>query len=86
MIYKFEVLTVRDVKFKDYKSDRQIEGMQLWLCGQSDDPSWNGLEVFKIWVDAKSNMAVDVHQLRRGDHVQIDYDRRGKARMISLLP
>lgn len=85
MVYKFEVLTVRDVSFKDEKSDRQIEGMQLWLTGQTEDKSWNGWEVFKIWVDGKSNMAADVHLLRRGDHVQVDYDRRGKARMITLV-
>lgn len=84
MNYKFEVLTVRDISFKDDKG-RQVEGMQLWLTGQTDDKSWNGWEVLKIWIDASSSMAADVHQLRRGDHVQVDFDRRGKARMITLL-
>lgn len=84
MIYKFEVLTVRDISFQDDKG-RQVEGMQLWLTGQTDDKSWNGWEVLKIWVDAKSSMAPDVHQLRRGDHVQVTFDRRGRAQMITLL-
>lgn len=85
MSEKFEVLTVRDISFKDDKSGRQIEGMQLWLIGESQDKTWNGWEVLKIWVDSNSSMAVDVHQLRRGDHVQVSFGRNGKARMISLL-
>ena len=82
---KFEVLTVRDIRFKDEKSGRQIEGMQLWVIGQSTDPSWNGWEVFKLWIDSNSNLAVDVHQLRRGDQVQIAFGRNGKPRMVTLL-
>lgn len=82
---KFEVLTIRDIKFKDKSTDREISGMQLWVTGQTDDPSWNGWEVLKIWIDSGSPLAVDVHQLRRGDHVQISFGRNGKARMITLL-
>lgn len=82
---KYEVLTVRDISFNDEKSGRKVEGMQLWLLGQSSDPSWNGFEVFKIWINSGSNLAADVHQLRRGDHVQVSFGRNGKARMITLL-
>lgn len=85
MTQHFEVLTIRDISFKDQKSDRQIEGMQLWLTGATDDKSWNGWEVFKLWIDSNSAMASDVHQLRRGDHVQIDFGRNGKPRMVTLL-
>lgn len=81
---KFEVLTVRDISFQDDKG-RKVEGMQLWLIGETQDKSWNGWEVLKIWVDANSSMAVDVRQLRRCDHVQVAFDRRGKAKMITLL-
>lgn len=81
---KFEVLTVRDISFQDDKG-RQVEGMQLWLIGETQDKAWNGWEVLKLWIDAKSSMAVDVHQLRRCDHVQVSFGRNGKARMISLL-
>lgn len=84
MNYKFEVLTVRDISFQDDKG-KQVDGMQLWLTGQTEDSSWNGWEVLKIWVNANSDLAADVHQLRRGDHVQIAFDRRGKAQMITLL-
>lgn len=84
MASKFEVLTVRDIKFKDDK-DRQVEGMQLWLVGQTSESGWNGWEVLKVWIDVNSPLAADVHQLRRGDHVQIDFNRRGKAAMITLL-
>lgn len=82
---KFEVLTIRDIKFTDKSTNREISGMQLWVTGQTDDPSWNGWEVLKIWVDSNSSMAPDVHQLRRGDHVQVSFGRNGKARMITLL-
>lgn len=85
MTEKFEVLTVRDVCFKDSNSDRQIKGSQVWLLGESQDPSWNGYEVFKIWVDASSGMIADVVQLRRGDHVQVCFGRNGKPRLITLL-
>ena len=84
MTENFEVLTVRDISFQDDKG-RKVEGMQLWLIGETQDKSWNGWEVLKIWVDSSSPMAVDVHQLRRCDHVQVSFDRKGKARSITLL-
>ena len=83
---KFEVLTVRDISFKHAKSDRQIEGMQLWLTGKSDDISWNGWEVFKIWIDSNSSLTASVHPLRKGDIVQVDFGRGGKPVMITLVP
>lgn len=82
---KFEVLTVRDIRFKDEKSGREISGMQLWLLGETTDPAWHGYEVLKIWVPSDSSMAVDVNQLRRCDHVQVAFGRSGKAKMITLL-
>lgn len=85
MSEKFEVLTVRDISFKDEKTNRQIEGMQLWLIGESQDKAWNGWEVLKVWIDAGSSMAADVHLLRRGDNVQVSFGRNGKPRMITQL-
>lgn len=85
MTEKFEVLTVRDIHFKDKNSDREISGMQLWLLGETSDPAWNGFEVLKIWIPSDSPLAVDVHQLRRCDHVQVSFGRNGKPRMITLL-
>lgn len=82
---KFEVLTVRDIQFKDKATDREISGMQLWLLGETSDPAWNGYEVLKLWIPSDSSMAADVHQLRRCDHVQVSFGRNGKARMITLL-
>lgn len=84
MNYKFEVLTVRDISFED-DSGRQVEGMQLWLIGETQDKAWNGWEVLKVWIDSKSKLVSDVQQLRRGDHVQVSFNRRGKAEMITLL-
>lgn len=82
---KFEVLTVRDVRFKDKQSDREISGMQLWLLGETTDPAWRGYEVLKLWISSDSPMAADVYQLRRCDHVQVSFGRNGKPRMITLL-
>lgn len=83
---KFEVLTIRDIQFTDQKTNREISGMQLWVIGQSQDKSWNGWEVLKIWIDFSSSMVSDVQQLRRGDNIQVAFGRNGKARMITLLP
>lgn len=84
MNYKFEVLTIRDISFNDDKG-KHVDGMQLWLIGETDDESWNGWEVIKIWVPEGSNLESDVVDLHRGDHVQVSFDRRGKAKMITLL-
>lgn len=86
MIEKHEVLTVRNISFTDDKSGRQISGKQIWLISPSSDPSWNGFEVFKVWVDANSSMITDAAQLRRGDFVQASFGRNGKLRALTLIP
>lgn len=84
MINRFEVLTVRDISFQDDK-DKQVEGKQLWLLGETQEPSWHGWEVLKLWIASGSNLEASVMDLRRGDHVQVEFDRRGKPWMITLL-
>lgn len=85
MSEKFEVLTVRDIRFKDKQSDREISGMQLWLITKSSDPSWHGFEVLKIWIDSSSGQAPAVMDLCHGDTVQIEFGRNGKARSITRV-
>lgn len=85
MTEKFKVLTIRDIRFKDKESDREVSGMQLWLLGQTSDPAWRGYEVLKLWISSDSQMASDVHQLRHGDEVQISFGRNGKPRSIDLV-
>lgn len=84
MNYNFEVLTLRDINFQD-PNGRQVEGIQLWLTGETDDKSWHGWEVLKLWIGKESKLYKDVYDLRRGDHVQVSFDRRGKAQFITLL-
>ena len=83
-MYEFEVLTVRDLDFED-NSGKSVSGMQLWLIGSSAEPAWNGWEVVKIWIPDGHKLESDVAQLKRGDNVRIQFDRRGKPIQLELL-
>lgn len=81
---EFEVLTVRDLDFQD-QNNRPVKGMQLWLIHRSDDMAWNGWEVLKVWIPDGHRLESAVVQLKRGDTVQITWDRRGKPADIQLV-
>ena len=83
-MYEFEVLTVRDLDFLDEKNQR-VTGQQLWLCAQTTDPGWNGWEVLKVWIPVGHELADTVADLRHGDHVFVEFNRRGKPRAISRI-
>lgn len=74
---KFEVLTVRDLDFKDDRG-KDVVGMQLWLIRETDDKAWNGYEVLKVWIPDGHRCESAVAELMRGDMIQISWDRRGK--------
>ena len=80
---KFEVLTVRDLDFQD-PQNRNVKGMQLWLIRETDEKAWNGYEVLKVWIPDGHRSEVDVAALKRGDVIQISWDRRGKP--VSVTP
>ena len=80
----FKVLTVRDVEFTD-DHDKLVKGMQLWVCGQTEDEGWNGWEVIKIWVAEGSPLEDIVAMLKHDDQILIDFNRRGKAVKIELV-
>ena len=82
-MYEFEVLTVRDLDFNDEKG-KPICGMQLWVIGGSADPAWNGWEVVKLWIPEGHKLESDVAQLKRGDNIRVQFDRRGKPIQIAL--
>lgn len=79
----FKVLTVRDVEFTDDR-DKLVKGMQLWVCGETEDEVWNGWEVIKIWVPEGSSLEDIVAMLKHDDQILIDFNRRGKAVKIEL--
>lgn len=81
---EFEVLTVRDLDFEDQQK-KQVKGMQLWLIHPSDDNSWNGFEIVKVWIPDGHRLEQDVVQLRHGDKIEISWDRRGKPASIRLI-
>lgn len=81
---EFEVLTVRDLDFED-QNHKQVKGMQLWLIRESDEKAWNGWEVLKVWFVDGHRLETDVAALKRGDVVQITWDRRGKPTSIKTL-
>ena len=81
---KCKVLTVRDVEFKD-DQDKQVKGMQLWVCCQTDEEAWNGWEVIKIWVSDGSSLEDIVAMLKHDDEILVEFNRRGKAVKIELV-
>lgn len=80
----FEVLTVRDLDFQD-QNKKQVKGMQLWLIRETDEKAWNGHEVLKVWIPDGHRCESDVAMLKRGDVIEITWDRRGKPVNISLV-
>ena len=84
MNYQFEVLTVRDLDFQD-QSGKDVSGMQLWVIGATTEKSWNGYEVSKMWIPAGSALESNVAQLKRGDQINVAFNRRGKPETIELI-
>lgn len=84
MNYQFEVLTVRDLDFKD-QSGKDVSGMQLWVIGATSETSWNGYEVTKMWIPSGSALESNVMQLKRGDQINVTFNRRGKPETIDLI-
>ena len=84
MNYQFEVLTVRDLDFQD-QSGKDVSGMQLWCIGATNDKSWNGYEVVKLWISSGTALESVVCQLKRGDQINVTFNRRGKPETIDLI-
>lgn len=83
-MYKYKVLTVRDLDFMD-DNKRPVKGQQLWVLGESADPQWNGWEVVKIWIPDGHSMETVVSQLQLNDMIEVQFDRRGKPVTISKV-
>ena len=84
MNYQFEVLTVRDINFQDNEG-RKVSGKQLWVIGATEEESWHGFEVMKIWINNGTKLDAAAQQLRRGDQILVTFNRRGKVETIDLL-
>lgn len=84
MYEEFEVLTIRDLDFTDDRG-KEVKGQQLWLIHSTDDKSWLGNEVIKVWIPDGHRAELDVAGLKRGDHVRIQWDRRGKPVTVELV-
>ena len=80
---RFEVLTVRDLDFTD-QQNKKIKGMQIWVIHPCDDPAWNGFEVLKVWIPDGHRSEIEVASLKRGDQIEITWDRRGKP--VQVVP
>lgn len=81
----FEVLTTRDLDFVDDKTGRPVIGTQLWMIHETDDPAWHGNEVVKVWIPKGHGAEPLMHQIRRGDLVQITWNRSGKPAKVDLI-
>lgn len=84
MNYQYEVLTVRDINFKD-PTGREVSGMQLWVIGATEEESWHGYEVMKIWINNGTRLESVVHQCRHGDQINVTFNRRGKVETIDII-
>lgn len=84
MNYVFEVLTIRNLDFID-KDKKPVKGMQLWLLGETAEPSWNGYEVVKLWIRKGHFLESSVNALVRGDRITVDFDRKGRPVKIELV-
>lgn len=82
MNYKYKVLGINRLDFVTDDGNR-INGAQLWVCAPTSSPNWiGGIEVFKIWVDAGHRLYDTILQLRTGDTIFGECDRKGRP--ISL--
>lgn len=79
---EMKVLTVRDVSFKD-DNGKQVSGQQLWVTAPIADPAWrDGFEILKIWIDDGSTLEPAVSDLKAGDLIMVEFNRRGKPQTI----
>lgn len=74
---KCKVLGIKSINFTNDEG-QPVKGRQLWVCGPSDEPSWNGYEVMKIWHPAGDPHDGDLDLLIHDDTVTVDFNRRGK--------
>ena len=83
MNYKYKVLGVKLLDFI-YDEATHVHGYQLWVCSPTSDSAWlGGIEVFKIWIAYDSPLAGAVVQLRTGDNITGECDRKGRPITIN---
>lgn len=85
MNYKYKVLGVKRLDFVNSDGAR-VNGCQLWLLANTADESWlGGMEVFKVWIGFGAPLFDIVCQLRTGDEISGECDRKGRPLTISKL-
>ena len=78
----YKVITIRDLNFKD-KSGQPVAGLQLWLETETDETGWGGWEVVKLWIPAGNRLEAAVRSFKRGDKLNISFNRRGMPETIT---
>ena len=48
------------------------------LIRETDEKEWNGFEVLKVWFPDGHQCEMAVAELKRGDMIQITWNRKGK--------
>lgn len=83
MNYKYKVLGIKRLDFTNDEGTH-VNGYQLWVLSGTSDPNWlGGYEVFKVWIPFDSPLAAAVAQLRTGDEIHGECDRRGRPISIN---
>lgn len=78
---KVKVLGVKKVNFVNEDTGEAIIGSQLWLGAETPEETWNGNEVFKIWVPDGHGLKGAVDALEPYQDIEIQLDRKGKKLM-----
>ena len=78
MNYKYKVLGINRLDFVTEEGQR-VNGAQLWVCAPTSSSNWvGGIEVFKVWIDVSHQLFDTILQLRTGDTITGECDRKGR--------
>lgn len=75
-----KVLGIKKIHFSNQDTGELISGSQVWLSMPTPDPAWaGGVEVFKVWCAAGSQLSAVADRVRPGDSVILSTTRTGKV-------
>lgn len=79
MNYHYKVLGVKRLDFVAPDTGERIDGCNLWVAAPTADAGWiGGIEVFKVWAANGTPLFTQYMNLRSGDEITGDCDRKGR--------
>ena len=83
-MFECEVLTVRDVNFKD-QTGKEVVGSKLYVIAECNENGWNGYEIADFWFGDGHVLESFVSSLTHGDKIIIEFNRKGRPSHIQLV-